>query len=102
MRSEGLLNQALHRPRHVRLYEDTNDIARLTACCVASTVQIHPFFDRNKRTGWGTAKVFAFLNGWVLECDKEVAAWMMLGIASYQLDESQLTDLVGKHLQHLL
>ncbi len=102
LRSEGLLDQAIFRPKHIRFYEDTKDIARLTACYAASVVQIHPFFDGNKRTGWGTANLFAILNGWVLACDTDVAAWMMLGYASHQLDEEQLTDLVGKHLYYQL
>lgn len=101
LRSEGLLDQALFRPRHIRFYEDTHDIARLTSCYAASVVQIHPFYDGNKRTGWGTANLFAFLNGWKLECGTSVATWMMLGYASHQLDEEELTDLVGRHLYQL-
>lgn len=102
LRSKGLLDQAVFRPRHIRFYEDTSDIARLTACYAASIVQIHPFFDGNKRTGWGTANLFAILNGWILACDADIAAWMMLGYASHQLDEEHLTDLVGRHLHHLV
>ncbi len=100
LRSEGLLDQALFRPRQIMFYEDTDDVARLAACYAASIVQIHPFFDGNKRTGWGTANLFALLNDWVMVCDRDVAAWMMLGLASHQLDEAQVTDLVGKHLYH--
>ena len=101
LRNQGLLEQAVFRPKLIQFYEDTNDIARLTACYAASIVQIHPFFDGNKRTGWGAANVFAMFNGWVLQCDTDVAASMMLGIASHQLDEPQLADVMGNHLYHL-
>ncbi len=91
LRSEGLLDQAIFRPKHIRFY-------------AASVVQIQTGtrHEGHRPTGWGTANLFAILNGWVLACDTDVAAWMMLGYASHQLDEEQLTDLVGKHLYYQL
>lgn len=61
-------------------------------------VQIHPFIDGNKRTGMGDSQPLRqYSMDWVLACDADVAAWMMLGYAPHKLNEEQLTDLVGRH-----
>lgn len=101
IRSEGLLEQALCRPRIVSHYEHTTDVARLAACYTASVVQIHPFRDANKRSGWASGCLFAVANGWQVRCDPAVAFETVVGYAAGRLDEAHLVDMFGRHLYHL-
>ena len=71
LRSQGLLEQAISRPQRLWFYKRWSNIARAAACYTASIVFIHPFFDGNKRTGWGTARQFVRANGFELVCSEE-------------------------------
>lgn len=82
IRNQGLLEQAVSRPQRLWFYKGWSNIARAAACYTASIVFIHPFFDGNKRTGWGTARQFVRTNGFELVCGEEDAYRMVLDYAA--------------------
>jgi len=101
IRSQGLLEQAISRPQRLWFYERWGNIARAAACYTASIVFIHPFFDGNKRTGWGTARQFVRANGFELVCGKEDAYQMVLDYAASakgDTEESALAEFMYDHL----
>ena len=101
IRSRGLLEQAITRPQRLWYYENMDNLARLAACYTASIVFIHPFVDGNKRTGWGTANVFARSNGLELVCDLEDSYRAVLGFAAGAKGESEeelLAEFMYDHL----
>ena len=101
LRSQGLLEQAISRPQRVWLYKGWHNIARVAACYTASIVFIHPFFDGNKRTGWGTARHFARANGFELVCKPEDSYRMVLGYAASAKGDTEEAILAEFMYQHL-
>lgn len=101
IRSQGLLEQAITRPQRLRYYESMDNMARLAACHTASIVFIHPFVDGNKRTGWGTANLFAMANGLELVCSPEDSYQAVLGFAASpkgEHEEELLAEFMYDHL----
>lgn len=101
LRSQGLLEQAITRPQRRWYYEGIESLARIAACYTASIVFIHPFVDGNKRTGWGTARMFTRRNGLELVCPTEDSYRAVLGFAASTKDEHQeelLAEFVYEHL----
>ena len=101
LRSQGLLEQTLSRPRRLWFYRGWANIAQVAACYTASVIFIHPFFDGNKRTGWGTALRLARSNGFELRCGREDAYEMVLGFAASEkgeAEESILAEFIYDHL----
>ena len=75
--------------------------ARLAACYTASIVFTHPFVDGNKRTGWGTANLFAMANGLKLVCSPEDSYQAVLGFAASpkgEHEEELLAEFMYDHL----
>ena len=95
------MEQALSRPQRLWFYRGWENIARVAACYTASIIFIHPFFDGNKRTGWGTALQFAGDNGFDLVCSQEDSYRMVLGFAASakgETEESILAEFIYDHL----
>lgn len=101
LRSQGLLEQAISRPRRLWFYKDWGNIVRAAACYTASIVFIHPFFDGNKRTGWVTARRFVRANGFELVCGEDDAYQAVLGFAASakgEAEEEALAEFMYEHL----
>ena len=95
------MEQALSRPQRLWFYRGWENIARVAACYTASIIFIHPFFDGNKRTGWGTTLQFAGDNGFDLVCSQEDSYRMVLGFAASakgETEESILAEFIYDHL----
>ncbi len=104
IRSHGLLHQALTRPERRWYYDGMDNLARIAACYTASIVFIHPFVDGNKRTGWGTARHFADINGLELVCNPEDSYRAVLGFAASskgEHEEENLAEFIYEHLYPL-
>ncbi len=57
VRDEGLLDSALHRPRHLFSYGETS-LFVMAAAYAHGIVKNHPFLDGNKRAGFMAAYIF--------------------------------------------
>ena len=104
LRSQGLLEQAISRPQRLWFYREWRNVARVAACYTASIVFVHPFFDGNKRTGWGTARHFADMNGYELVSGPEDAYQAVLefaGSAKGETEEENLANFMYHHLHPL-
>ncbi|MFT4913230.1 MAG: death-on-curing protein [Brevundimonas sp.] len=63
IRDEGLLDSALKRPIHRRLYDNETSLAVLAATYAVAVAANHPFIDGNKRTAYQAMILFLALNG---------------------------------------
>jgi death-on-curing protein len=86
LRDEALLQSALGRPLNHFAYEST-DVVELAATYTAGIVQIHPFVDGNKRTGFVVGVLFLELNGYRFRASEEAAAQSILELAAGTMDE---------------
>ena len=104
LRNQNLLEQAISRPQRIWFYRQIREVARVAACYTASIIFIHPFFDGNKRTGWGTARLFARANGLDLRCAPEDSCQMVLehaGSAKGEDQEDILAEFMFRNLYPL-
>ncbi|MFF3684999.1 type II toxin-antitoxin system death-on-curing family toxin [Streptomyces sp. NPDC002187] len=84
LRTAGLLESAVHRPRArmfgVSAYEDAYEQAAALLHALATN---HPFVDGNKRTAWLAAATFLAVNGVDLaDADKDAAYDLVIDVAS--------------------
>jgi len=79
VRDFALLHSAVERPKATfggqALYPT---IFAMAAALLQSICMNHAFTDGNKRTAWGTTKLFLFLNGWHLKAVSHEAADFMV------------------------
>ena len=79
VRDFALLHSAVERPKATfggqPLYPT---IFAMAAALLQSICMNHAFTDGNKRTAWGTTKLFLFLNGWHLAAPTKKAADFMV------------------------
>jgi death-on-curing protein len=89
IRDIGLLESALHRPRHLLDY-DKPDLAGLAACYAYGIASNHAFVDGNKRTSLVVTRLFLMLNGATLDASEvdKVETWAALGAG--RIGESEL------------
>lgn len=80
-RDEGLLESALHRPRHL-LARGRPSIFDLAAAYAHGIMKNHPFHDGNKRTGFMAAYVFLGANGHELQAPEEEAVVQTVALAA--------------------
>ena len=83
IRDEGLLDSALQRPVHRRLYEDETSLAVLAATYAVGVAANHPFVDGNKR---------AALNGAPLAPDPVEAVRIVQAVAAGEVDIDTLAE----------
>ena len=81
VRDEGLLESALHRPRHLFAYGRPS-LFDLAAAYAHGIVKNHPFLDGNKRTGFMAAYIFLGANGHELQAPEEEAVVQTLALAA--------------------
>ena len=63
IRDKALLESALARPKHLRLYRQGATLHELAAACSWAIAKNHPFVDGNKRTAFLVGAVFLMDNG---------------------------------------
>ncbi|WP_339913926.1 type II toxin-antitoxin system death-on-curing family toxin [uncultured Brevundimonas sp.] len=86
IRDEGLLDSALQRPMHRRLYDNETSLAVLAATYAVGVASNHPFVDGNKRAAWQALILFLALNGAPLEPDPVEAIRTMQAVAAGEID----------------
>lgn len=86
VRDPGLLESALHRPRHLFAYGTPSEMA---ASYAAGIILNHPFLDGNKRTGFMMAATFLELNGMRFVATEESVVEMTVRLAGGRLKESE-------------
>ena len=86
LRDEGMLESALHRPRHKFSYGKPS-LFELAAAYAFGLIRNHPFIDGNKRLGFLTATLFLKINQLEFEADEADATVKTLGLAAKELDE---------------
>lgn len=97
IRDQGLLESALHRPRHRYAYGKSVSLAELAAAYCFGLVKNHPFVDGNKRAGLLAARAFLFQNGYRFEPDEAQTVQMIEGLAAGEVSEEDLTTWIEEH-----
>jgi death-on-curing protein len=88
VRDEGLLESALARPQQLFAYGEP-DVFDLAAAYTAGIVQIHPFVDGNKRTGFVVGILFLELNGPTFTASEADATQAVLGLAAGEINDDE-------------
>jgi death on curing protein len=91
LRDHGLLQSALARPRNLYEYGKPG-LPELAAAYMAGIIKNHPFVDGNKRAGFLAGAAFLELNGLRLVATEPEATQVVLGLASGEITEAQLSD----------
>lgn len=99
MRDEAGLESAMARPRQIFSYEPKCDLARLASAYGVGLIRNHPFSDGNKRAGFLAILLFLDLNGYELDVGRAEATEIIFLAAAGELDESDLTDWIRKHMR---
>jgi death-on-curing protein len=100
MRDPGLLASAAGRPRSSAFGEDAyRSFSAKAAALMHSLARNHALVDGNKRLAWAATRVFCLLNGHDLGLDVNEAEMLMLAVARGELDVSQITVEIDKHLR---
>lgn len=92
LRDEGLLDSALQRPVHRRLYDNENSLAVLAATYAVGMASNHPFVDGNKRAAYQAMILFLALNGVPLEPEPVDAIRTMQAVAAGEIAIERLAD----------
>ena len=89
IRDAGLLESALHRPRHCFEYGQDVSIFELAAAYGYGIIRNHPFVDGNKRVALTVTAVFLEINGWTLSAPEPETVLVIEALAGSELDESE-------------
>ena len=101
VRDRGAVESALARPRNLAIYEDCDDLARLSAAYAYGIAGNHGFADGNKRTALVTADLFLMLNGYELVSSPAENVLTVLGVADGTLSEEELTRWIRENMKLL-
>jgi death-on-curing protein len=92
VRSEGLLESALERPKNRFRYDGVDDLLELAATYAVSVSGNHPFVDGNKRASFLAMALFLRVNGKRLTADQADAARTIFKLAAGEMDIAGLTE----------
>ena len=87
LRDVGLLESALARPTHLRVYANPT-MAELAASYACGLVMNHPLVDGDKRIGFTTAVLFLEVNGCAFTAGQVDVVIQTLALAAGALSES--------------
>lgn len=87
LRSEGLLDSALNRPKQGFHYGSPT-VFELAAEYALGIVKNHPFLDGNKRAGFMAAYTFLGVNGYDLNAPEADAVMQTLALAAGEIDQT--------------
>lgn len=88
VRDQGLLDSALHKPKHLLAY-GAPTLHDLAAAYAAGIVQNHPFSDGNKRTGFMCAATFLEINGYTLTASEIDVVTNTVALADHSTTETE-------------
>ena len=91
IRDINLLESALARPQNYLQYQQDEDVFQIAAEYAYGIIRNHPFVDGNKRTAFGVAVVFLYLNGF--DVNKEIQNEQELLVQKFAVDESSRNEL---------
>lgn len=92
IRDAGLLESALQRPVHRRLYDNETSLAVLAATYAVGLSANHPFVDGNKRLAYQAMILFLALNGSPLQPDPVDAIRTVQAVAAGEIDVDTLAE----------
>lgn len=94
-----LLDSALHAPQAGFADQDfCPTLAEKAAVLIVRIAKNHPLPDGNKRLAWQSLRVFLALNGVQFDVSIDDAVSLMLGIASGDHDEHDVTNWMTNHI----
>jgi death on curing protein len=88
IRSIGLLQSALARPRQLYAYGNAPDTVDMAAAYIVGIVRNHPFVDGNKRIAFVVGVLFLEINAFRFTASEEDATQAVLGLAAGTLRET--------------
>lgn len=88
VRDPGMLESALHRPKHLFAYGETS-LSVMAAAYAHGIVKNHPFLDGNKRSGFIAAALFLEINGLAFQSPEEEVVERTLALAAGAIDAAE-------------
>ena len=98
VRDIGALEGALGRPQNLAVYENS-DVSTLAAMYAVGIARAHAFSDANKRTAWGTAAVFLWLNGYDLRVPAREAVATIKAAATGELSLADMAHWLRERIE---
>jgi death on curing protein len=100
IRDHGLLASAAGRPRSSAFTEDAYPtFAGKAAALMHSLARNHALVDGNKRLAWAATRTFCLLNGRDLVFSLDDAEQFVLAVARGELDVTDMTSVIERHLR---
>ncbi len=96
IRDEGLLESALHKPRHQFAYGNPT-VFEFAASYAFGIVKNHPFLDGNKPAGFVAAALFLETNGFRFQALEEEAVLETLALAAGESTETAFAAWLEKN-----
>lgn len=88
VRDPGMLESALHHPKHLFAYGETS-LFVMAAAYAHGIVKNHPFLDGNKRSGFIAAALFLEINGLAFQAPEEEVVERTLALAAGAIDAAE-------------
>lgn len=88
VRDPGMLESALHRPKHLFAYGEAS-LFVMAAAYAHGIVKNYPFLDGNKRSGFMAAALFLEVNGLRFHAAEEEAVERTLALAASAIDAAE-------------
>ena len=99
LRDAGLLESALHRPRHQWEYSTPKpSLARLAAAYAFGITRNHPYIDGNKRVALVVCLTFLKINGLRINASPVDLYRVFMALATGDLDEEGLAAWLDNHI----
>lgn len=101
LRDEGLLESALASPQNIHAYKSASMAAELAAAYGYGITKNHAFVDGNKRAAFLSIGLFLGMNGYRLTAEQADAVTVVLGVASGEVDETDLAAWIAANIERL-
>ena len=101
LRDDGLLESALARPQNIHAYNSKSTVAELAAAYGYGIAKNHAFVDGNKRAAFLSIGLFLSMNGYRLIANQADAITVIMGVASGEVDETDLPAWVAANIERL-
>jgi death-on-curing protein len=101
LRDDGLLESALARPQNIHAYNSTSTVAELAAAYGYGIAKNHAFVDGNKRAAFLSIGLFLSMNGYRLIADQADAITVIMGVASGEVNETDLAGWIAANVERL-
>ena len=99
VRDPGLLESAQQAPCQKRYYEQTEDMFLLSAVLMSRVIRNHPFCSGNKRTGYASAYLLLWCNGYRMSAPTEEATDLCREIAIDPPHEEQVASWISDNTE---